>query len=87
MKSKQHRENLEAIATLEECFLLGNAVDGFATQMKHRLIKKHEQHGDRGWADPGWHVADIKSRLIASLKKGNMVDVANFAMFIWHRTK
>lgn len=61
------------------------AVDLFADAMKAKLAKKRGD-GYGGWNDknlcpPG----SLQSYLIAHLDKGDPIDVANFAMMIYHR--
>lgn len=58
------------------------AVDAFAAAMKAKLIKKRAQFGDT------WHTApveDLAKMLVAHIAKGDPVDVANFAMMLFHR--
>jgi hypothetical protein len=61
------------------------AVDEFAAAMKAKLRKKREQ-GRGGWDDkvtcpPGL----LQQMLLDHLAKGDPLDIANFAMMIWHR--
>ena len=56
----------------------------FSTKMRRRLFEKWME-GKEGWDDAGWEVEDIIIQLRVSLNKGNMIDVANFAMFAWNK--
>jgi hypothetical protein len=57
-------------------------VDSFAAAMKAKLRKKHRE-GKRGWWDPNWHASrEPQQQLLDHFLKGDMVDVANFALFI-----
>ena len=61
------------------------AVDDFAELMRRKLaVKRAEGYG--GWDNPAVctveHLADL---LISHLPKGDPVDVANFAMMLFHR--
>lgn len=61
-------------------------VDDFATEMKEKLKAKYF-NGYHGWDDEEWTPEMIRTALIDHLYKpnGDMVDVANFAMFMWNR--
>lgn len=59
-------------------------VDDFADEMKKKLIKKFME-GYHGWDDPNWSRKEIVDRLYKHIDKGDMVDVANFAMFAWNK--
>ena len=63
-----------------------SCVDAFAEEMKAKLIDKLTK-GYSGWDDPEWSSEQIKKTLKEHLDKSNsdMVDVANFAMFLWNR--
>ena len=60
-------------------------VDDFAYAMKKKLISKAMRDGKAGWDDPNWPREDILRQLIEHVEKGDMVDVANFAMFVWNQ--
>lgn len=60
------------------------AVDAFAEQMKKKLRRK-AMSGKQGWDDPRWPRNDILRQLIEHVEKGDMVDVANFALFAWNQ--
>ena len=57
-------------------------VDAFALSMKAKLMKKHRE-GFYGWKSIRKDYA-LRS-LHRHLEKGDMVDVANFAAFIWRK--
>lgn len=74
-------------------------VDRFRTAMSNKLAKKRDE-GRGGWnrepytvqpdrGDAVWRggcsIAHLKRLMRAHLKKGDMVDIANFAMMIWNR--
>lgn len=63
---------------------LDACVDDFADAMKRKLCQKGMQ-GAYGWDDPEWTREEIMQRLRDHIKKGDMVDVANFAMFAWNK--
>jgi hypothetical protein len=63
---------------------LDACVDDFAEEMKRKLRRKFME-GKRGWDDPAWQREDILRQLVAHVSKGDMVDVANFAMFAWNQ--
>jgi len=69
-----------------EVYLLGATVDNFSVEMKEKLIKKYNE-GRTGWDDKNWPIEEIKELLIDHVKKGDFVDVANFAMFAWNKTE
>jgi hypothetical protein len=70
--------NFAWLKALEGC------VDDFAAQMKSKLRRKALE-GYSGWDDPDWQRAEIIDRLKSHIDKGDMVDVANFAMFAWNK--
>lgn len=65
---------------------LNTCVDAFAAEMKRKLVKKFLE-GRTGWDDPNWTNEQIMQALKEHVDKpnGDMVDVANFAMFRWNR--
>jgi hypothetical protein len=63
---------------------LSALVDDFAKAMKEKLRKRWSE-GRTGWDDPNWTVEDMKKQLIEHVDKGDPVDIANFAAFIWNR--
>ena len=63
-----------------EEFTLAMEIRKFSGEMQNRLVQK-KKAGYSGWDDPSWTREQIIERLKISLEKGNMVDVANFAMF------
>lgn len=61
------------------------AVDVFATAMKEKLAAKRAE-GYSGWDDEDECSVEYLAELfIGNLPKGDMIDVANFAMMLWHR--
>lgn len=60
-------------------------VDSFANEMKRKLRRAAIEKGRSGWDDPAWSLDDIKAALLAHVEKGDAVDVANFAAFLWNR--
>lgn len=58
------------------------AVDKFAAAMKEKLKVAREQKGRSGWetCTPEY----LANLMYGHLHKGDMRDVANFAMMIWH---
>lgn len=63
---------------------LDACVDAFAKDMKAKLCHKFLQ-GKSGWDDPNWQREDVIEQLRNHIDKGDMVDVANFAMFAWNK--
>lgn len=70
--------------------LLSKAVDEFAQAMKDKLFAKIAW---RGWRQKRYYKqfqSDMNKHVIRQFSVGNQeVDIANYAMFIWHlnRTK
>ncbi len=63
---------------------LNTCVDAFALEMKKKLRQKFLE-GRHGWDSPDWPKDDIRRRMYEHIDKGDPVDVANFAMFLWNR--
>lgn len=65
--------------------LTAEHVDDFAAQMKAKLNEK----GGHGWSDNRVCSVeyDLQPMLIHHIDKGDMVDVANIAMMIFHKSK
>jgi len=69
------------------------AVDEFAAAMKKRLIYKADVKGYHGWDT--WLNSSILSLLVDAMKKPitldtkpyKLIDLANFAMFLWLRLR
>ncbi len=67
-------------------------VERFAQAMRVKLSKKRIE-GRHGWnlthgsdgSEWGCTVRDLETALQQHLKKGDVVDVANFCMMIWNR--
>lgn len=61
---------------------LFTALGMFQSKMEHRLSEKQTD----GWT--GWNTISVnvlKKRLIDNANRGDWVDVANLAMFLWYR--
>lgn len=56
----------------------------FIAHLRGKLRAK-ARAGKSGWDDPGWTREDILSQLIQHIDKGDMLDVAAFAMFAWNQ--
>lgn len=63
---------------------LNALVDDFAEQMKARLIVKFKE-GKSGWDNDDWLAQDIIDQMIAQAEKGDPIDTANFAAFLWNK--
>ena len=62
------------------------AVDLFAAEMKAKLEYSRNKHGRGGWNDKSDCSAEHLSNLLREhVGKGDPVDVANFACFLWNR--
>jgi len=63
------------------------AVDKFAAAMKAKLAKKRAE-GRGGWDDPAQCSVPYLAQLLVEHcgKVNSAVDIANFAMMVWHRT-
>jgi len=63
------------------------AVRHFAAAMIVKLDKKRAQ-GRAGWHDPErCTVEELLVDIARHFKKGDMVDIANLAMMVWHRQR
>lgn len=63
------------------------ALRHFAVAMSTKLDKKR-QEGRSGWHDPAQcTIESLRELLRSHVEKGDMVDIANFAMMIWHRER
>lgn len=58
-------------------------VDGFAEAMKAKLIAKYRKAGYGGW-DNEVNACNISSSLAKHVSKGDPVDIANLAAFLWN---
>ena len=75
------------IAFFAERIIDHNGVRNFANAMCEKLDRKRDE-GKGGWNDPSQcSIDDLRSMLIEHVDKGDMVDIANFAMMIWNREK
>lgn len=61
---------------------LGAVLDAFAKEVGGKIFTKLEQ-GYFGW-DDSVNLNEIRKRLLTNFEKGDMVDVAALAMFIWN---
>lgn len=61
---------------------LGAVLDAFAKEVGAKIFTKLEG-GYFGWDDPA-NLNEIRKRLLTNLEKGDMVDVAALAMFLWN---
>jgi hypothetical protein len=69
-----------------EKFALTLCIEAFGREMRNKLFDKVDE-GFVGWADSTCISVDgLRDKLMVHLEKGDMVDVANFAMMIWNRT-
>lgn len=59
-------------------------VDAFAKEMKKKLRAKMTR-GENGWDSPARTVHQIEDRLKEVSRKGDPIDIANFAAFWWNR--
>ena len=70
--------------TPNEAASLSAMIDCFSRAMENKLLAKLKS-GRSGWDDSSWTEEDILKALKEHLEKGDMIDVANFAMFYWNR--
>lgn len=76
-KTQDYIDDAEEHA-LEQCH------DEFCFELKSKLMKKRRE-GKQGWDNPQWDKEDILRQLREHIDKGDMLDVAAFAMFAWNR--
>lgn len=72
-----------------ELALLSDAVDAFASSMKTALEAMVRNENRTGWNDPA-NAQDYYTKLLSHAAGVRMaafqeVDIANFAMFLWHQ--
>lgn len=73
---------MESVNSLGEQHPDNAAVDKFSAMMKEKLRKSREK-GRGGWDNPAeCSVARLARLLVEHVKKGDPVDIANFAMMI-----
>ena len=77
------QEDIDSI--LDKIIKLSKNCEDFSNEMKKKLAEKSREKG--GWDDPDWDIEDIKNQLIKHVEKGDFVDVANFAMFAWYKSR
>ncbi|SFI60630.1 hypothetical protein [Albimonas pacifica] len=70
----------------DEVAALNAMVDAFAAEMKAKLEASWRRKGKGGWDSPNWHPDQILAALREHVDKGDPIDVANFAAFLWNRT-
>ena len=76
-------KNIKDIITGDSADSLG--VERFSRAMAKKLSAKRAE-GRYGWNDPDeCSVEDLCVMLANHVGKGDMVDIANFCMFIWNR--
>lgn len=63
---------------------LRDCVQQFSKELLGKLYKKEKQ-GYSGWDNEDWTREEIIKALKAHIKKGDMIDIAAFAMFAWNR--
>ncbi len=61
------------------------AVNAFAEAMRAKLKLSREIKGRGGWQNTD--SVKLREMMIEHISKGDMVDVANFAMMIWHNNQ
>jgi hypothetical protein len=61
---------------------LGALLDTFAKEVGAKIFTKMEE-GYVGWDDPQ-KVNELRKKLLTNFEKGDMVDVAALAMFLWN---
>lgn len=61
---------------------LGVLLDAFVKEMGGKIFTKIEE-GYTGWDNPE-KVQDLRRKLLTNFEKGDMVDVAALAMFLWN---
>ena len=86
---EEERDELASLLLRLGDLQLYNAVDDFSFEMKAKLGRKFCE-GKEGWSaedDPTWCVKHIRDRLIEHCHKGDPIDVANFALFLWYHER
>ncbi len=68
--------------TTKEKNALSEVLGQFSREMLYKMFEK-QKRGVGGWADPSCLVG-LKESLKEHIEKGDMIDVANIAMFIWN---
>lgn len=69
---------------IAETRALNGLVDDFAAHLKEKLRLRWRQ-GRCGWDNPEWPREKIIQALLDHVPKGDMIDVAAFAMFAWNQ--
>lgn len=68
--------------TIAEASAIDRAVDAFAEAMREKLHHRQRQ-GRAGWDRDDW-ADECRMALAEHVAKGDPVDVANYAMFLWN---
>lgn len=73
---------------MEEIEAINRAIDQFAEAMKVKMKEKYYE-GYEGWDDIAGVEGIITQKLLDHVMrgKGQEVDVANFAMMLWHASR
>jgi hypothetical protein len=58
-------------------------VEAFAARMESELLERLRRGGCHGWDDPTWRDY-LRNSLAEHVHKGDLVDVANIAAFLWN---
>lgn len=61
---------------------LGALLDAFVKEMGAKIFQKL-QEGQTGW-DEVTNTNNLRKKLLTNFEKGDMVDVAALAMFVWN---
>ena len=78
------RDPRHAAAPSPEWSALYDLVEDFADEVREKLTQTLRQ-GRSGWDDPSWTEDDIRAALAEAVAKGDPVDVAAYAAFLWNR--
>jgi hypothetical protein len=68
---------------LVELRAINALVNDFADNLRSKLMRKMTDRS--GWDDPTWTKEEIIKQLVEHINKGDMIDVAAFAMFAWNK--
>ena len=68
---------------VEELQKLDRLVDKFSVEMKKKIFAKFDAGWRGGWDDRA-NKERMKLKILGNASKGDMVDVANYAAFIWN---
>lgn len=89
MKFSKYKEQEKHTTTLysidvAEAEAIDDMVRAFSEEVRLKLQEKRNL-GRRGWDHESWTPEQIKQALFDHVEKGDMRDVAAFAMFLWNR--